>query len=223
MNREDICHLDNRSNYVPLKNFGTALSPLLRTDPIAYSIYRDIDSMFDEGSMSHVYGPASKASQCYMAEHCSKNWDGACELLSRNEDVTKPNVGLVESPAFRQNAPGTMSIGDYLVLNSATRRFCNFDTCSVKEEIYNPNDPTSPLIKQIGSNGSRPCLPVCRIPENPDNDILLNKILNQPQKYLDLLLNMYYHCRNNMTAHKETRIAKIFKVFVAYFARKAAF
>lgn len=223
MNREDICHLNDRSNYVPLKNFGTALAPVLRTDPIAYSIYRDIDSLFDEGSMAHSFGPASKSSQCYMAERCSKNWDGACELLSRNNDTSKPNVGLVESPLFRQNAPGTMSIGDYLVLNSATRRFCNFDTCSVTEEIYNPNDPTSPMVRQIGSYGSRPCMPVCKVPENPDNDVLLNKMLNQPQKYLDLLLNMYHNCRNDKSIQSDTRIAQIFKLFDMYFARQAVF
>ena len=74
MNRE-ICHPSslNRSNYTPLRNFGKALSPLLRTDPIGYSIYRDVDSMFDEGSMAHSFGPASSSSQNYMAEHCSKN------------------------------------------------------------------------------------------------------------------------------------------------------
>ena len=220
MNREDICYLNDRSNYVPLKNFGTALAPALRTDPIAYSIYKDIDSLFDEGSMARSFGPASKSSQCYMAEHCSKKWDGACELLSRNDDLSKPNVGLVESPAFRHNAPGTMSIGDYLVLNSATRRFCNFDSCSTTEEIYNPNDPTSPMVKHIGSDSARPCMPVCKVPENPNDDILLNKVLNQPHKYLDLLTNMYYHCRNDKTIQSDTRIAQIFKLFDAYFARQ---
>jgi hypothetical protein len=76
------------------------------------------------------------------------------------------------------------------------------------------------MIKKIGANGARPCMPVCKVPENPDNDILLNKVLNQPQKYLDLLINMYYHCRNDKTIQPDTRIAQIFKLFEAYFARQ---
>ena len=215
MNRET--YVANSNRYVPLKNFGTALSPALRTDPVGWSIYRDVDSMFDEGSMSHVYGPASETSQCYMAERCAKNWDGACELLSRNGDTTKPNIGLVDSPVFRPNEPGTMTIGEYLVLNSATRRFCNFDSCSIQEEPYNPNDPTSPLVKRIGSDSSKPCLPVCRVPANADNDEILNKVLQQPYKYMDLLLNMYKNCRNSNEV-RNTRIEKIFKLFDTYFA-----
>jgi len=217
MNRES-CYL-NKSGYVPLKNFGTALAPALRTDPIGWSLYRDIDSMFDEGSMAHVYGPASETSQAYMAEHCSKNWDGACELLSRNNDYSKPNSALVDSPLFRQNEPGTMSIGDYLILNSATRRFCNFDSCSISEEIYNPNDPTSPMVKTIGSNTSRSCLPVCTVPENPDQDMVLNKVLQQPHKYLDLLINMYHNCRKSKMQNtiQNTKIERIFKLFDSYF------
>ena len=220
MKRESNCHMSslNRSNYVPLRNFGKALSPELRTDPIGWSIYRDVDAMFDEGSMSHVYGPASETSQNYMAQHCSQTWDGACELLSRNTDTTKPNVGLVHSPLFRHNEPGTMSIGDYLVLNSATRRFCNFDSCSITEEIYNPNDPTSPLVKKIEGGVSRPCLPVCTVPTNPDKDIVLNKVLQQPHKYMDLLVNMYHHCRNRNEI-RDSRVEQIFKLFDTFYGK----
>lgn len=218
MNRDNCYVGASKSNYVPLRNFGSSLAPALRTDPIGWSLYRDVDSMFDEGSMAHVYGPAALTSQAYMAEHCSKNWDGACELLSRNTDTSKPNSGLVDSPLFRQNEPGTLSIGDYLILNSATRRFCTFDSCSIKEEIYNPNDPTSPFVKTIGSDSSRPCIPVCTVPKNPDQDIILNKVLQQPHKYMDLLINMYHNCRNSKDI-KNTRIEKIFKLFDMYFEK----
>jgi len=218
MNNES-CHYaqKNRSNYVPIRNFGTSLPAVLRTDPVAYSIYRDIDSFFDEGSLARKYGPESKESMLYMAEKCSKNWDGSCELLSRNDDISKPNMGLVESPAFRHNEPGTMSIGDYLVLNSATRKFCDFNSCSMSESLYNVNDPTSPLVKSIGNQN---CNPVCKPPTNPDQDMLMNKILAQPHKYTDLLLNMYYHCRNNRQAYKNTRIEQIFKLFDTFFSQK---
>jgi len=222
MNNESYVHYasKDRSGYVPNRNFGTALSPALRTDPVASSIYRDVDSFFDIGSRAWAAGPASEEAQLYMAEKCSKNWDGACEFASRNNDISKPNVGLVQSPLFQQNAPGTLSIGDYLILNSATRKFCNMDSCSITESMYNVNDPTSPMVKKIGSMTTHPCLPVCVPPENPDQDMLLNKVLNEPQKYTDLLLNMYVNCKNNRDAYKDTRIGKIFQLFDYYFSQR---
>jgi len=222
MNNESHVHYasKDRSGYVPNRNFGTALSPALRTDPVASSIYRDVDSFFTEGSLAWRQGPASEEAQLYMAEKCSKEWDAACEFASRNNDISKPNVGLVQSPVFQQNAPGTMSIGDYLVLNSATRKYCNMDSCSITESLFNVNDPTSPIVKKIGSMTTRPCMPVCVPPENPDNDILLNKVLNEPQKYTDLLLNMYVNCKNNRNAYNDTRIGKIFQLCDYYFSRK---
>ena len=222
MNKESICHIsaNNKSNYVPLRNFGTSLSPLLRTDPVGYSIYRDVDSFFDEGSLARTFGPATESSQLYMAEKCSKNWDGACELLSRNNDTSKPNLALPESPLFRQNEPGTMSIGDYLVLNSAIRRFGTFDTCSFTESLYNVNDPTSPVVKDIGSYSTKPCLPVCKPPANPDSDIILNKVLAQPQKFSDLLVNMYYNCRNERDKYKNTKIGNMFNLLDQFFKQK---
>jgi hypothetical protein len=206
----------NRSNYVPLRNFGTSLSTNLRTDPIGFSIYRDIDSFFDEGSLARTFGPKNKTSQLYMAEKCSKNWDGACELLSRNNETSVVNLGKVDSPVFKTPETSNMSIGDFLIENSAQRRFCNLDTCSIDEELYNINDPTSPLVKEIGGNS---CIPVCTPPQDPDKDILLNKILNQPHKHIDLLLNMYHNCKNNRESYKNTRIDKIFNLFELYFSK----
>lgn len=215
----DYCS-KSKSNYVPLKNFGTALSPLLRTDPVGYSIYRDTNSFFDEGSLARTFGPTTKNGQLYMAEKCAGNWDGACELLSRNNETGRVNSAKVESPVFNTPAPSNMTIGDFLIENSAERRFCNFDTCSISSELFNVNDPTSPLIHDIGSNRTTPCVPVCKPPPNPDNDILLNKVLNEPYKHTDLLLNMYHNCKNNRDAYKNTRIGKIFNLFDLYFKQK---
>jgi hypothetical protein len=209
-----------RSVYVPLRNFGTSLSPALRTDPVGYSIYKDMDSYFDIGPLARTFGDDSLSGQLYMAEKCSKQWDGACELVSRNTDTTRVNVAKVDSPVFPTNQIGTMSIGDYLIENSATRRFCSFDTCSIEEQLYNVNDPTSPMVKKIGSYDGRPCVPVCKVPQNPDQDILLNKVLLEPHKHLDLLLNMYYHCKDNRDYYKNTKIANIFKLFDIYFQKK---
>ena len=60
--------------YARIATFGQ-LNPVLRTDPVGYSIYKDIDSSFDIGPTSRLFGPEQPNSQLYMAEKCAKNWD----------------------------------------------------------------------------------------------------------------------------------------------------
>ena len=106
----------NRSfPYVQISKFGSSLNQKLTIDPVAASIYKDPDSNFDIGATAYLYGPSRQNAQLYMAEKCSRNWDGACEFLSRNQDASKPNVGKISSPLFTTvQQPGKETIGDFL-------------------------------------------------------------------------------------------------------------
>lgn len=208
---------NNRSIYVPIKNFGTTLSNKLRTDPVGYSIFRDPDAFFDIGPLARTFGPNSVPGQTYMADMCSKNWTDSCELESRNNETRYPNVARVNSYAFKTPYPEGTTTGDFLVDNAATKRFCSFDSCNVETELFNVNDPTSPMIYKIGDAN---CIPVCRPPEKPDDDILLNKVLNQPYKHTDLLLNMYHNSKNNRDKYKGTRVGQVFELFDVYFQKQ---
>jgi hypothetical protein len=210
----------NRSfPYVSISKFGANLNPLLTIDPVASSIYKDPDSSFDIGDAANQFGPATTSSQLYMAERCSKNWDGACEFLSRNNDNTKCNSGRISSPLFPTiYAPGRQTIGDFLVENAGVRRFCNLDSCSVREEPYDYTNPNSVTVKSYGCCGMDACLPVCLPPDNPDQDLLLNKILDKPDLHIDLLINMYknVNAQNSRLKYKNTRIDHIFNIFDVY-------
>jgi hypothetical protein len=50
------------------------------------------------------------------------------------------------------------------------------------------------------------------------SDIILNKVLDQPHKFMDLLTNMYYHSRDKRDRYKNTRIAKTFEILDLYFS-----
>ena len=79
----------NRSfPYAQISKFGANLNPRLTLDPVAASIYKDVDASFDIGDTAVLYGPKHTNSKLYMAEQCAKNWDGACEYLSRNNNDT---------------------------------------------------------------------------------------------------------------------------------------
>ena len=62
------------------------------------------------------------------------------------------------------------------------------------------------------------CLPVCMPPENPDQDILMNKVLDKPDVHMDLLVNMYRNVmRNNLRSkYANTRIGYVFNVLDLY-------
>lgn len=206
--------------YARIATFGQ-LNPVLRTDPVGYSIYKDIDASFDIGPTSRLFGPEQPNSQLYMAEKCAKEWDGACELLSRNNDGTKCNAGKIESPLFKTPSPPGMTIGDFLVENAAVLKFCDMSSCKMTHEPYNPMDPSSPYVTSYSGDGYTECLPVCKPPTNPDADLVLNKVLNKPHLHVDLLVNMYRNVsKEDRAKYTNTRLGMIFGVLDAYFNKK---
>jgi hypothetical protein len=206
--------------YVPISKFGTKLNRIQTLDPVAASVYSDIDASFDKGELAIRYGPRHRTSQLYMAERCAKNWDGACEFLSRNDDNNSVcNQGRVASALFRTlNPPGSETIGDILVENTAVRRFCDLSSCAISAEPYNPNDPDSAWVKSYGCCGTTQCLPVCMPPDDSDADIVMNKVLDKPQLHMDLLVNMYKNVNKTGTREKyvNTRVGRVFAVFDTY-------
>jgi len=210
--------------YVKIRNFGK-LPAVLATDPVGMSIIKDIDASMDAGPTSRLFGPDQPNSQLYMAERCASNWDGACELLYRNNDSTKCNAGKIDSSLFSSPSPSGMTIGDFLVENSAVRRFCDLSSCAITEEPYNPMDPDSVNVKSYGKRHgllgapSKMCQPVCMPPSNPDSDLLLNKVLDRPHYHTDLLLNMYHNVKDRKR-YEGTRLGMIFSMFDVYFQTK---
>lgn len=206
--------------YVPIAKFGASMNPVMSIDPVAASIYKDPDSDFDIGEMAIRYGPRTRESMLYMADRCAKNWDGACEFLSRNRDNNVVcNQARISSPLFRRlNPPGSETIGDILVENTAVRRFCDLSSCAVTSEPYDPTNPRSAWVKQYGCCGTTTCLPVCMPPDDPDNDIVLNKVLDKPDLHLDLLVNMYKNVNRTGMRNKfaNNRVGRIFAIFDTY-------
>lgn len=210
----------NRSfPYAQISKFGANLNPKLTLDPVGASIYKDVNSSFDIGDTAVLYGPKHENSQLYMAEKCSKNWDGACEYLSRDNTDTNCNSGKIGSPLFSTLLPpGKANIGDYLVENASVRRFCDLSSCSVSQSPYDYTNPNSPMVSSYGCCGMSECLPVCMPPENPDQDILMNKVLDKPDVHMDLLVNMYRNVmRNNLRSkYANTRIGYVFNLLDLY-------
>ncbi len=208
--------------YAKIANFGH-ISNVLKTDAVGYSIYRDIDSFLDIGPTAADYGPSAEKSHLFMSERCSKNWDGACELMSRNNEQARSNVGgILSSSFYKRPPPSDLSIGDVMVENTAVRRFCDLTTCSVEKESFNPSDPESPMVSKIGGKNCYDCQPICMPPSQPDDDIVLNKVLDYPEKHVDLLVNMYKNVmkKGKRDSYKNTRIGMVFDILDKYSGKK---
>lgn len=201
--------------YAKYQNFATSLSRDMRTNPTDWSIQDNIDTAFRIGSTYQFYGPQSDSSQAYMAEKCSKRWDNSCEFLSNDRTFIKSNTGKIHSKGFHCICQGE-TIGDALVENSAERAFCDLSHCMQYTENFNPLDNTSAMIKTYVCNEDV----VCRPPKNPDDSILLNKVLDRPDMHLDLLLNMYRNSRHHREQYKDTRIGELFKIIDIYFSNR---
>lgn len=210
--------------YAKISTFGQ-VAPILMTDPVGYSVSKNIDTDFDIGPTSRLFGPEQPNAQLYMAEKCAKEWDGACEFMSRNRTGAGNvcNAGKIPSELFPTPPTSDMGIGDFLIENAAVRRFCDLSSCQVSQEPYNPMDPHSPMVKSYSDCCAAKCMPVCKPPSNINdvkNDILLNKVLDHPDRHVDLLLNMYKNTpQNERGKYENTRIGMIFTVFDAYFKK----
>jgi hypothetical protein len=184
------------------------------TRPTTWSVIDNIDTYFAIGPLARDYGPQANTSQKFMADKCSVEWDSSCDYLSKNNDILKGNTGRVTTSSLSYNDNYEMSIGDSLVNNSATRRFCNVGQCVISQELYNPLDPSSPMVNNIDCRNIEM---VCKPPPNPDKDELMNKLLDKPEKHLNLLVNMYRHTKKDRELYKGTRVGQLFNVMDGYF------
>jgi hypothetical protein len=219
------------SNYAKISNFGgTINSPT--NNPITYCMFDNIDTQFDHGPVGKRYGPYSKSCQLFMADYCANNWDGFCEIASRDPEQRYPNDLLCNQfPAGRFQPPGGNSVngnttaGNILIRNAAQRRFCNMDQCAAKVYPFDPNVADSPLIKDYGwNNGNcggatctdgddyrlqlgQGCNLVCSVdPATIDDDVVMNKCLDDPGIALDVLVNICRTSKKNGVDLTGTRI-----------------
>ncbi len=200
------------SSYANYRNFAPNINEQVTTDPIAWSLYgNSLDAQFSIGSSGqNKYGLQGSTPQLYLAEKCAMNYDKVCEMVSRNTTILKSNVASIISPSFINRNQQT--IGQALLDNAGQRRFGDLSNCNIRKELFNSLDPTSPYVSTI----SCPTEIICKPLLDPDHDILLNRILDEPEAHMNLLTNMYKNTRNEKDKYNNTRIGKLFEVFDNY-------
>lgn len=198
-----------KGNYACISTFGQNLCTV--DDPLSYCLTQSMDNYFNHSPTGVTYGPYSSPCQAYMAERCSKNWDAFCEYYYQKHATQQyPNTA---QNCNRSNQLLTfgITVGESLLGNAASRRFCQFPDCKVKKEPFDPNVANSPWITYYeGCNCSGgACHPICSVdPAAINTDLVMNKCLDNPMACYDTLVNICNTSRRNGTDLSGTRIGE---------------
>ncbi len=201
--------------YQQLLTFGASpvnALPVYNNDPLTYCIGNNASQRFNHGSHAVTFGQNSKPCQVYMANRCAQNWDGVCEYAASKR--ANEEYGQVADVMFAGNYQSIgLSPGDVLLKNTAEDRFrVNMLNCELKTEPFNPVNPSSPYISYyVGQQ----CIPQFAVdPSTIDNDIVMNKILDNPKIAKQLLVNIKNTMTRDGTFHllKGTRLGNFYRL-----------
>jgi len=200
----------NQSSYIKFGDFAS-YSNMQTTNVKLWASKSGPSVNFEIGPTRINYGPDSFIGQAYTADYIadhSDRWDDFCEKSTTNMDYVKAvSADILPRTEY---TPMSMTIGECNLYNAACRKFLNLDDFNVSLQHFNPDDLSSPMIKMYNIIPYR----VARVmvPENPNDNILLNRILDNPDKYLNLLLNMKQNVdKNTKNRIKGTRIDALFQ------------
>ena len=206
----------SNNNYASIKNFGQGVYKASLGDnaPLQFCLTDTMDKNF-YSVIGDLYGPRSDRCQAYMAERCSKNWDGYCEYSYQTNNTTHgqwpndqywPNTeqNNVFGPEYNQPA----TTGQQLLQNASARKYCTYPTATKRCEPFDPLNPDSPTITMY-EFGGKGAVPVCTVdPNGLDDDPLMNRMLDNPRVVAPTLINIMNTCKREGIDLSGTRLGK---------------
>ena len=220
------------STYRPLNAFAPHVANEASIDPLTYCVPDFLNSQFLHGTTGRTFGKYNKHCAEFMSQRCSGKWDNLCEVSSRDENVSFPDMTLNHTLESNQKR---LTAGERLIRDSAYYRF--------KSSVYNcnlfcqPFDPTVANSPQIcyekgsacvtsdtsctacsGDVEGGTCLSEYSI--NPaqirglDADIVMNKLIQFPWIAPMLLERIYLTMRRTGATRqlKGTRLGSFYEV-----------
>ena len=181
-------------------------------NPLTYCIGDNMDQRFIHGNMAPVNGNNSTQCQLFMSDYCSVGWDSFCELESKNTSTSFP----VQSPGGVIDSSLCMGkAGDLLIANTAARKYLlKMHNATEKYEAFDPTVANSPMIRYwVSDSGSGSGIPEYAVdPKNIDDDVLMDKILEDPNIALNILINIYNTMKRHGTLSelKTTKLGKFY-------------
>lgn len=205
--------MSSRYNYSSLMSFG---SNVRNKNPLEYCLPGVIPE-FEAGTLGDLYGPYSGKCQRLTGLHCSKTWDNFCEIMSQDQNKSYPNQ--VKNSMYPEVVPlGEITAGQNLIRNAGFYKYCKVPESCKKYEPFDPTNPNSPLIwySTEGSTYSKSCFPICTIDYNTiDNDVVMNKMLMNPEACMDIFLNIWYTAKatGKLNELSKTKVGKFMRIY----------
>lgn len=207
------------NNYTRISQFGHGAV----THPLTYSIGDSVNHLMMHGSSSAIIsGQHSKNSQIFLANYCANTWDDFCEIASTDHTVGYANnMNEFMGPSYIG-----LTHGDMLLLNTARVKYLvDPGNQILHKEQFDPNVANSPYIyywkqedhdtesARRGHWDSDDYGPKYAVnPETIDSDVVMNKILCNPQPFTSLLCNIHHTMQTSGTLGKlqETKLGAYF-------------
>lgn len=195
--------------YSTFGDFGSAmnpnvLNPLDQSNPLSYCITPTYNSQFLHGSTSTnlLYTPYGPGCANYMAERCSKTYDGYCRAYNTlNNDTSWPNLAAIDNLTFgiaKSFLKIKTTSGQNMIRNAAERKYLEYPNVASKAEPFDPNVANSPLVTTYTSSYNPGYVRYKNL-NNPaaiDNDYLMDAVIEEWPACFDVLTKIYRGYKN---------------------------
>ena len=205
--------MSNSYAYKTLGSFGPNMTEHQAViNSLHMSTNSNMDQRFLSGSGSAEFvGQNSGNSGVFLAEHCSKNWDGVCELASTNDRTHLPPAVSV----YNGYDTSGFTVGENLLRSTALKKYLSkLKQCKIIKEQLNPLVPESPYIERIALYNSDRCYSefAVDLSTDIDNDPVLIHLLNKPYVAMDVLQGIYVSLkkRDELGKIKGTKLGSFF-------------
>ena len=193
--------------YRSISNFGKGINNPA-DNPLSYCLQDPLSSQFLHGASSYEIHAWDRPCQSFMAQYCAQGWDGYCELGYSNNNSTEayyPN----QLNQLGGGIGGRLTQGQILLVNTACEKYLVEMLGGQRITVpFDYNVADSPFVSSwcdmqgtpfsftsyMCYTCSRGCTAVPVFAVNPhtiDDDIVMNKLLQQPWIASLLFVNIY--------------------------------
>ena len=182
--------------YKSISDFGSNDSAT--NNPLTYCIGNNMNQRFLHGGNS--YGKNSSHCQSFMSDYCASGWDEFCEFASKDEEISLTSQ--------------THTSGRMLIADTAARKYLiNMHNASEKYEPFDPTVADSPMIRYWVKNSTGETIAEYAVdPTVIDKDVLMDKILEDPNVAFNILINIYITMKRKGTLKdlKDTKLGTFY-------------
>jgi len=176
------------NTYARISNIGPN-EPSPVDNPLTYCVDNKLENLFLHGGESNTLSKNSKPCQIFLADYCSDKWDDWCTLASQNMERSYPNA-YPGNDAPREVNGLPITQGQMLIYNSAMAKYSVKDQGRKVSMPFASNVPTSPMISYWEPN-SNSSFSFEVDPANIDQDVLMDRLLMNPNVAPNILFNIF--------------------------------